>query len=187
MQMKKELPQPVLHRQRLKKVLLLGDLELCVECHQVGQLSATRHTAQEMVDDLLRNATQPAELRRSLAHFLVECGVGRVLVVQRGHVLHAAHDGLEELLPLSEFEHGATARALHDELNAPRDPLHLGDSADRAYAIQALRGRILRFRVELRHGDETLRSLECVLDGCQRLLASRGDRGGDGREYDRSA
>ncbi len=186
LQVKQQLAQPVLHGERLQQLLLLVGLELGVEGHEVGQLAGARDAAQQVVDDLLRDASEATQLGRALPDLLVEAGERRLVGIEGPDVLEPAAHDLQQAVPNRVLESGGARHPLDHELDAAGDLLHLGDTADRAHRVERLRDGILGLGVLLGHGEEQLVVLHGRFDRLQRLFAPRRDRRRNRGEHDRA-
>ena len=81
-------PEPLLDRQGLQQGLLLGDGELDVAGHEVGEAAGLGHVLEDLVQDLLGHPPLLAQLRGTLADLAVERLEGGIVLVDRPHLGH---------------------------------------------------------------------------------------------------
>ena len=87
--------EPLLDAEGLEQRLLLGDGQLDVAGHEVGELAGVGDRVEDLVEDLLGQPPPLAELHGALAGLAVEGGEGRVVLVERLHLLDRHDVGRE--------------------------------------------------------------------------------------------
>ncbi len=177
--------QPLLDAEGLEEALLLGGWQLDVAGDQVGEPAGVGDRVEDLVYDLLGQSAPFAELGGPLAELLVERDEGRVVLVDRLHLLDRHHDGAEEALGGVELERGGALLTLEQQLNAAKAALDLADAGDDAHRVQDVRRRLVRV-VALSHGEDQPLALEGRLDRAERPRPPGGDRHRQPREDDRA-
>ena len=106
---------------------------------------------------------------------------GRVVLVDRLHLLDRHHDGAEVAVGRGVLERRRALLALEQELHAAEAALDLADAGDDAHRVEDVRRRLVGV-VALRDGEDEPVALERGLDGAQRSRPAGGDRRGEARE-----
>ena len=116
--------------------------------------------------DLFGQAGLGAELRRALPELPGEGDEGRILRIQRLHLLRLAHGRLEVAVLLDNLHRDAAVLAMEEELHAGEPSLELADAGHRADGMEHLRGDRLNV---LALGHREHQPLGCVERGFDRL------------------
>ncbi len=171
--------QAVLDRKRLEQDLLLGDRDVEVPGDEVGQAAGLVHLGEDLVHRLFGEAQLLAELGRALPRLAVEAREGRVLHVERQHLLGVLDRGLEVAVLRREAQGDSARLALEHEPDPADAALDGAERGDRADRVEIRGGDVLGF-MALGHGeDEAFGSAHGRLDGAQGPRASRRDRESD--------
>ncbi len=140
---------------------------------------------EHLLDDLLGQPGLLTQFAGAGPCLAVETDEGRVLRIERLHLLGLQHDGLEVAVLLSHMHGDATTLAVQQELHAREATLHLADAGDGADGEETLGVDRLHI-LPLGHGeDQPVRGGEGRLDGAKRSGPTGADwRGGSGEQHD---
>ena len=133
--------------------------------------------------DFFGQSAPLAELGGALAELLVERDEGRIVLVDRLHLLDRHDDGAEIAFGGRVLERGRALLALEQQLNAAKAALDLADARDDAHRVEDVRRRLVGV-VALRDGEDEPLALERRLDGAKRSRPAGGDRRGQARKDD---
>ena len=146
---------------------------------QVREAPRAVRRDQGLFDDFLGQSGAPAQLGSALACLTPEALEGRVVGVQRGHVLGLLDDRLEVPLALVEAQRDAAVLAVQQQLDAGEAALQLPDAGDRADREQVAAVRLVG-GLPLADGEHQPRWIEqCRFDRFQGARPAGADRHGD--------
>ena len=145
---------PLLDAQGLEQSLLFGDGELDVAGDEVGELAGLGDGVEHLVHDFLGEPAALAELRRPLARLLVEGGEGRVVLVERLHLLDRHDHGAEIPVAVPDTAvPSARCSPCSSSWTPPKPALDLADPGDDAHRVEDVRRRLVGV-VALRDGED---------------------------------
>src|SRR5256885_1836655 len=168
-------PQPIYHREGLEKRLALRRPDLEVARDEIREPPRLAGALEYLAHDLLRQTRLLTQLGGALSRLAMQRHEGGVVRIDRGQVLHLAHDGLEVAPGLGVMDRGAAALAVQQQLHAAEAALDLADFRDGPGRIQHARRDMVRVLALRDREDEMGVGLQCRLDGAQRGRASRAD------------
>ncbi len=160
--------QAILDRQRLEKNLLGRDGNVEVSRDEVRESSGLVDLGEDLVHGLFGQSESLPELRGALARFPVEAGEGRVLRVEREHLVRLLDGGFEvALLVRGETERDAAGLALEHESDAAEAPLDGRNRRDRSDRVELGRLDVLGLGALGNGEDAVVRRRQGRLDGSQ--------------------
>jgi hypothetical protein len=173
--------EPLLDAQRLEQPLLLGDRELDVAGHEVGEASRVGDRVEHLVNDFLGESAPLAQLRGPLARLLVQGDKGGIVDVAGLHLLGRDDDRVQVPVRRAVLEGGRALLTLEQELDATEPALNLTDAGDDAHRVENVRGRLVGV-VALRDGKDQPLPAQRGFDRAQGSGSSRGDGRREARE-----
>ena len=177
-------PHALLDREGLEQHLALLLAEIGVAGHEVGEPARLLDPFEHLLDDLFGQAGLGAQLRRPLPQFPEERDEGRILGIQRLHLLRLAHGGLQMAVLLDDLHRDAAILAVEEELHARETPLELADTGHRADGVEHLGGDLLNV-LALRHREhQPLGRVQGGLNGLEGGGLAGVDRRRDIRQED---
>ena len=152
-----------------------ADRQLDVAGDQVGEPAGLGHRVEHLVEHLLGQPLALAQLHGPLAGLPVEGGEGRVVLVDRLHLLDRHDVDGEEPFGVVVMQGRGADLALEQELDASQPALDLADPADHPHRVELLRSRLVDV-LALGHGEDQAVPLERLFNRPQRPRPAHADR-----------